>query len=72
MHVNEEDEQRGTVRRKKVCPSCRVQVVTPPLELWALKGVLEALRESTNSQRDAPPISQDLWEGRLLGSHRPL
>lgn len=61
--MNEADEERGAVRRKKVCPSCRTQVVTPPLELWALKGVLDALRERSGTQQDVRFIQQGLWEG---------
>lgn len=62
LHVNEPDEHRGAVRRKKVCPSCRVQVVSPPLELWALKGVLAALR-GTDESENTKGINKDLWEG---------
>lgn len=62
LHVNEPDENRGTVRRKKVCPSCRAHVVAPPLELWALKGILDAVR-SSNAPPRARTISKDVWEG---------
>ena len=62
LHVNEPDENRGTVRRKKVCPSCRAHVVVPPLELWALKGVLDAVRGNDAPSRTRT-ISKDVWEG---------
>ncbi|SHO80023.1 Similar to S.cerevisiae protein PSH1 (E3 ubiquitin ligase targeting centromere-binding protein Cse4p) [Malassezia sympodialis ATCC 42132] len=50
-------------RRKKVCPSCRAQVVTPPLELWALKGVLQAVREHYGHTLETPEIQTSLWDG---------
>lgn len=60
------DEERrvGKIRRKKVCPSCRAQVVSPPLELWALKGVLFALRSHLGLEVEERVIGQPLWEGR--------
>ena len=67
QEVNEDpyDERRqGLIRRKKMCPSCRAQINTPPVELWALKDVLAAIRNykgvsiSTTSE-----IKQSLWDG---------
>lgn len=50
-------------RRKKVCPSCRAQVTTPPLELWALKDVLQAIREYRGYPLKTPEIQTSLWDG---------
>ena len=54
----------GLVRRKKLCPSCRAQIVTPPIELWALKDVLTAVRDYKGlTALSSSHIQQPLWDG---------
>ncbi|WFD28875.1 E3 ubiquitin ligase [Malassezia nana] len=43
--------------------NCRSQVTTPPLELWALKGVLQAIRAYHGDVSDSSEIHASLWEG---------
>lgn len=67
QEVNEDpyDERRqGLIRRKKMCPSCRAQINTPPVELWALKDVLAAIRNYKGvSTSTSSEIKQSLWDG---------
>ncbi|WFD08521.1 hypothetical protein MVES1_003897 [Malassezia vespertilionis] len=65
MHADQEESAAAgrPVRRKKVCPTCRAQVLAPPLELWALKGVLETVREYTGVQRPLNETHKALWDG---------
>ena len=67
QEVNEDpyDERRqGLIRRKKMCPSCRAQINTPPVELWALKDVLAAIRNYKGvSISNTSEIKQSLWDG---------
>lgn len=67
QEVNEdpyEDTRRGLIRRKKLCPSCRAQIVSPPVELWALKDVLAAIRNYQGTPAPSSShIQQSLWDG---------
>lgn len=66
QEVNEdpyEERRTGLVRRKKVCPSCRAQIVSPPLELWALKDVLAAIHNYRGTAPSTNEIQQSLWDG---------
>ena len=66
QEVNEdpyEERRTGLVRRKKVCPSCRAQIVSPPLELWALKDVLAAIHNYRGTAPSTSEIQQSLWDG---------
>ncbi|WFD32840.1 E3 ubiquitin ligase [Malassezia sp. CBS 17886] len=61
----EGDELRAENRRKKkVCPGCRTQVKSPPVDVWGLHRALALLRGDDGAA--TPPASQRgaaLWEG---------
>lgn len=44
-----EEQQRRTLRRKKLCPHCRVRVQARPAEVWMIKGLVDKLDESIRS-----------------------
>ncbi|PWN34392.1 uncharacterized protein FA14DRAFT_181018 [Meira miltonrushii] len=44
-----EEQQRRTLRRKKLCPHCRVRVQARPAEVWMIKGLVNKLDESIRS-----------------------
>lgn len=44
-----EEQQRRTLRRKKLCPHCRERVQARPAEVWMIKGLVEKLDQSIRS-----------------------
>ncbi|WFD01084.1 E3 ubiquitin ligase [Malassezia yamatoensis] len=62
LHMDQNEEPNSSVRRKKVCPSCRAQVMSPPVELWALKSIVDAVRRA-DDPTEVPSIPKDCWKG---------
>ncbi|WFD45135.1 E3 ubiquitin ligase [Malassezia psittaci] len=62
LRMDQDEEQNNLVRRKKVCPSCRTQVMSPPVELWALKSIVDAVRRA-DDPTEAKSIPKDCWKG---------
>ena len=42
-------ENRATRKRKKICPGCRARVINPPIELFAVKDLLETIDKAVRA-----------------------
>ncbi len=51
-----------TLKRKKICPSCRTELACPPVEVYLVRDMLEKVDEGLKLSKDADVVDSDMAE----------